>query len=307
MGVALLIENKGMKKYLFSLLILLSFTGAEASQELTLYFIPSPVGMDWTSPSSLARSALMNKISFKPRFMGHVFVELKCANEHELTGMVGKNFDYLNQLLVNQRGLGILFHSFDGQLENKEDIEKELSEYYKTGHANFLKVILNENQCERALTYLKEYRKQNVGRHYGLANRPRHGEGAGCSAFGASFLDVLNLIDEDMRQSWSQTVNIPLEYAGPPLKEEGVNLLSVMLNAGSWAKENEKHQKLTFWDPDRMHQWITKKAATNSQNYTVIKNQNSVGIVIDKSHVPAPEEPIWLQKVGADGKTVVKE
>lgn len=295
-----------MKKYLLSLFILLTFSAAEASQELTLYFIPSPVGMDWTSPSSLARSALMNRISLKPRFMGHVFVELKCGTEHELTGMVGKNFDYLNQLLVNQRGLGILFHSFDGQLENKKDIEQELTGYYKTGHVNFLKVMLNENQCKRALTYLKEYRNQDVGRYYGLANRPRHGEGAGCSAFGASFLDVLNLIDEDMRASWSQTVNIPLEYAGPPLKEEGVNLLAVMINAGSWARENEKHQKLTFWDPDRMHQWVQKKAGAKNQSYTVTKNQNSVGIVIDKSHVPAPEEPIWLQKIDVDG-TVVKD
>lgn len=299
-----LIENKDMKKYLVSLLIFISLATAEAAHELTLYMIPSPEGMDWSSPSSLAKSALLNRISMRPRFMGHVFVDLKCGSVHELTGMVGKNFDYLNQLLVNQKGLGILYHSFDGQLEKKEDITKELSEYFETGHVNFLKVILNENQCQRALTYLKEYRNQDVGRYYGLANRPRHGEGAGCSAFGTSFLDVLNLIDEDMRQSWSHTVNIPLEYAGPPLREEGVSLFTVMFNAGSWAKENEKHQKLTFWDPDRMHEWVKSKAKTENQNYTVTKIQNSVGIVMDKSHVPAPEEPIWLQKIAVDGKTL---
>ncbi len=132
-----------MNKYLFPLLILLSITSARAAQELTLYFIPSPVGMDWSSPSALAKSALMNRISMKPRFMGHVFVELKCGSEHELTGMVGKNFDYLNQLLVNQRGLGILYHSFEGQLENKDAITEELAGYLKTGHVNFLKVLLN--------------------------------------------------------------------------------------------------------------------------------------------------------------------
>lgn len=279
------------------LLTLLFASKISLANELTLYIVPSPVGMDWTTPSSLAQSAFKNRISFKPRFMGHVFVELKCGPTHELTGMVGKNFDYLNQLLVNQRGLGILYHSFDGQLEEKEDILKELSEYFKTGHTNFLKILLNENQCQRALSYLKEYRSQNVGRYYGLANRPRHGEGAGCSAFGTSFLDVLNLIDEDMRESWSQTVNIPLELAGPPLREEGVSLLSVMFNSGSWAKEEEKHQKLTFWDPDRMFSWVKSKAAKQHQSYTVSKMVNSVGIVMDKSHIPAPEEPIWQQEI----------
>ncbi len=159
----------------------------------------------------------------------------------------------------------------------------------------------------RAITYLKEYKIQNVGRYYGLANRPRYGEGAGCSAFGVSFLDVLNLVDEDMRLSWSQTVNIPLEFAGPPLRDESVSLLKVILNAGSWAKESEEHQKLTFWDPDRMHQWIQEKAASKNQNYTVTKNQNAVGIIMDKSFIPAPEEPIWLQKIDVDGKTVVKD
>lgn len=279
------------------LLTLLLYSGFTFANELTLYIIPSPAGMDWSTPSSLAQSAFKNRISFKPRFMGHVFVELQCGKTHELTGMVGKNFDYLNQLLVNQRGLGILYHSFEGQLEEKEDIQKELAEYFKTGHTNFLKIILNEQQCSRALTYLQEYRSQNVGRYYGLANRPRHGEGAGCSAFGTSFLDVLNLIDEDMREGWSQTVNIPLELAGAPLTEKSVSLLSVMFNSGSWAKENEKHQKLTFWDPDRMFAWVKNKAAKQHQSYTVSKIENSLGIVMDKSHIPSPEEPIWLQEI----------
>lgn len=287
-------ENNLMKILLLAVLLISKLSLAN---ELTLYMVPSPVGMDWSTPSSLAKSAFQNRISFKPRFMGHVFVELKCGTTHELTGMVGKSFDYLNQLLVNQKGLGILYHSFEGQLEEKKDIQKELSEYFKTGHTNFLKILLNDQQCSRALTYLKEYRAQNVGRYYGLANRPRHGEGAGCTAFGTSFLDVLNLIDEDMRENWSQTVNIPLELAGSPLTQESVSLIKIMFNAGSWAKENEKHQKLTFWDPDRMFAWVKNKAAKPHQSYAVTKIQNSVGIVMDKSHIPAPEEPIWQQEI----------
>lgn len=291
-----------MKKLLLLSLLFASEIHANTLNELTLHFIPSPVGMDWSSPSSLAKSALKNRISFKPRFIGHVFVELKCGTTHELTGMAGKKFDYLNQLLVEQKGLGILFHSFEGGLEDKEKIEPELKEFQKNGYSNFVSFKLNDNQCQRASQYLKEYREKNVGRHYGLANRPRMGEGAGCTAFGVSFVDVLNILDQDMKEAWSQTVNIPLEFAGPPLKEEGVGLFKVMFNAGSWAKENEKHQKLTFWDPDRMHSWVKLKAEKKVGEYEIVKSQNSVGVVIDKSHFPVPVEPIWMQQLNPENK-----
>ncbi len=263
--------------------------------------------MDWSTPSMLAKSALVNRISMKPRFIGHVFVELKCGASHELTGMVGKNFDYLNQLLVEQKGLGILFHSFEGTLEEKEKIEPELKKFKDEGYSNFVSFLLNDGQCTRAMTYLKEYRKKNVGRHYGLANRPRMGEGAGCTAFGASFPDVLNILDQEMKEAWSLSINIPLEFAGPPLKEEGVSIFKIMFNAGEWAKENQKHQKLMFWDPDRMHRWVKLKASKKVGDYKIVKDGKADGVVFDKKHFPVPMEPIWMQQVsrGGDGKVKV--
>lgn len=262
------------------------------ASELTLYFIPSPVGIDWTTPSTLALSAAKNKLTFKPHFMGHVWVEMKCGTDHELTGMVGKNFDYFNQVVLKQRGLGVLFHSFDGRLEDKKDILEEMEGYHKNGGMNFARFVITDTQCQRIQQYLKEYRQKNVGKYYGLVNRPRFGEGSGCSAFGASFLDVLNLIDEDIRKSWSQTVNIPLEFAGPPLRNEGVNILSLMMNAREWAKENEKHQKLTFWSPDLMYSWVQKKSAAKG-DWKVVTTGQTVGVVFDRTQAPAANEPIW--------------
>lgn len=296
-------DNEKMKKIILLTLLFASQTWAN---ELTLHFIPSPEGMDWSSPSKLAKSALMNRISLKPRFIGHVFVELKCGTKHDLTGMIGKKFDYLNQLLLEQKGLGILYHSFEGGLEEKEKIEPELKEFQKEGYSNFVSFLLNENQCQRVSTYLKEYREKNVGRHYGLANRPRMGEGAGCTAFGVSFPDVLNILDQEMKEAWSQTVNIPLEYAGPPLNKEGVSLFKVMFKAEEWAKDNEKHQKLMFWDPDKMHSWVKLKASKKVGDYSIVKSVKSVGVVFDKRHFPVPMEPIWTQQVlTKDGKAEV--
>lgn len=282
---------------------------AQIPNQLTLYFIPSPVGMDWSTPANLAWSALKNRISFQSRFMGHVFVELECGNEKQLTGMVGRNFDYLNQLLINGRGLAVMYHSFDGSLEEKDKVLTEIKELSETGERlNFVRFNLNENQCARAVTYLKEYREKNVGRYYGLANRPLYAEGAGCSAFGASFAEVTGVLDTDLTEAWSHTVNIPLAFAGPPLKEESVNLLKVMMNASSWAKENEPHQKLKFWSPDHMFAWVNKKikASATEKQFTVAQIGKSQGIVFDKSHMPAPAGPIWQQHLDPNIKTTTK-
>lgn len=286
-------------KTLILFLIFYTFQSmASNSNQLTLYFIPSPLGLDWTTPSTLAKTAVKNRLSLKSRFMGHVFVELDCNGEKDLTGMVGKRFDYLTQLLINNRGLGVLFHSFDGGLEEKADVEAEIKDLAQNGdRLNFVRFKLNDDQCKRAQTYLKEYREKNVGRYYGLANRPLYGEGSGCSAFGASFVEVTGLVDQEIKDSWSQTVNIPMEFAGPPLKQEGVNFLKLMMNASRWAKDGELHRKLMFWSPDRMFQWVQSKVAhsNNTTLYKTVQLNQAKGIEFDKSYLPAPAGPIWQQ------------
>lgn len=270
-----------------------------AQNQLTLYFIPSPKGMDWSSPAKLAWSALKNKLSFQPHFMGHVFVDFQCGQDRQVTGMIGKKFDYLNQVLVRGSGLGIFFHSFEGKLEDKDEVIAELGEYFKNGGLNFARYLLNDGQCARISEYLKVYREKNVGRFYGLANRPRFGEGAGCSAFGASFLDVLGILDQDVKDAWSHSVNIPMEFAGPPLKDESVNILKLMLNAGKWADAKQDHKKIFFWDPDRMYKWTEEMIAKPGAQYKVMSLEKTRGVVIDKSHLPAPGGPIWLQHTEA--------
>lgn len=279
----------------FIFLGLFSSTIWASKQELTLYFIPSPQGIDWSSPTNLAFSTLKNVLSFKPRFMGHVFVELKCQDQHELTGMAAQNLDYLNQLLIQEKGLGILYHGFEGRLEDKNTSQKELQEFLKNGKASFTRFELSPSQCQRAMNYLDEYRKNNVQRYYGLAHRPRYGEGAGCSAFGVSFLEVLNILDQEMKESWSESINIPLKFAGSPLTDNRISFLNLLLNAHSWAKEGESSQRLTFWSPDKMHEWVLKKVKLKQASYQVLKIENASGVLFNKSHFPAPEGPIWLQ------------
>jgi hypothetical protein len=291
-------ENGEMKKLMLLLTLLSSNIMADTKPKLTLYFIPSPLGMDWSTPANLAMSALKNRLSFQSRFMGHVFVEVQCGGEKQLTGMVGKRFDYLNQLLIESRGLAVLYHSFAGGLEEKVNVEEEIKELSEDGERiNFVSFHLNQGQCDRVSQYLKEYREKDVGRYYGLANRPLYAEGAGCSAFGASFLEVAGVMDLDIKDAWSQTVSIPLKFAGPPLTTEKVNLLKLMTSGSSWATPKEPHKNLMFWSPDRMFSWVKEKVsiAKDDKNFQVVELGKARGILYDKSHLPSPSGPIWQQ------------
>ncbi|WPU63334.1 hypothetical protein [Peredibacter starrii] len=282
-----------MKNLIFTALLLSGSSWAK--NEMTLFFKPSPKGYDWSSPSAVLKSAVKNKLSFDSRFMGHVFVELKCGDQYELTGMSGKSLDPVTQLMVNQRGLGILYHSFEGELEKSQDLKDELNSLLSEGKVTFTKFLLNDGQCKRTTQYLNEYREKNVGRYYGLANRPRYGEGSGCSAFGVSFLEVAGVMEQEMKDSWSQSIYIPLELAGPPVTDEGVSLFKVLTHGDKWATDKEKHKLLTFWNPDKMNDWVKKKIELKQTYYSVEKNQMAQGVVFDKTNLPAPMGPIWLQ------------
>lgn len=285
-----------MKK-LLSIILFFSFNlKAATNHHLTLYFIPSPIGIDWSTPANLAWSALKNKISLQSRFMGHVFIEVQCDSQRDMAGMTSSKFDYIKQVVFEGRGLGVLYHSFEGKIEDPKDIEKEIQELAEDGkRLNFAKFLLNPGQCQRALTYMKEYREKNLGKYYGLVNRPLYGEGSGCSAYGASFLEVTGLLDDEIKKAWSNSVRIPVEFAGPPLRNEKVNILSLMFNAGRWALEKEPHHLLSFWSPDQMYQWVVQKVEKSQQDktYMVDSIQMAKGVVYDKSHLESPVGPIW--------------
>lgn len=181
-------------------------------------------------------------------------------------------------------------------------LKQKKNEYLKNGGMNFIRFVLNEGQCTRATQYLSEFRKNNVGRNYGLAHRPRHAEGAGCSAFAVSFPDVLNVMDQEMKEAWIDEVKIPMELLGPPKSDQGVSILK-LFSADNWAIENEKHEVLRFWNPDKIYNYINNKVTKPMNGYKVTKLENISGIEFDKSHLPVPLEPIWQQQIDPKDKT----
>lgn len=262
---------------------------------LTLFFTPSPLGFNWSSPRSLAISAVKNKLTLKKRFMGHVYIGLKgtlsSGEEIEfVTGMKAKKLNAVPLIFFKGYGLGVLFHSFDGHLESKEDIWPEMQNLAKKGDLTFAHFKLPANAIDHLYRYYKEYKENDIGRYYGFVNRPLFGEGSGCSAFGASFLTTLGLMNDELKKSWSDTIKIPLDLAGPPVSTSRVNFFKILLNGKSWAQE-KPYQQLDFWDPDKMHRWVL----TNYQNKTFPLDNwyNAKGISLDYEQARPDLTGIW--------------
>jgi len=266
---------------------------------LTLFFIPSPYPIDWSSPKNLLASQIKNQLSGKDRKLGHVNVHLSCKNqEDQLTGMASNNLNSKTQLIIHGSGMGILWHSFAGKVEDKHELMQELPKYIEQERLSYLKIKISDSNCQKLNTYLKEYRQNNVGRNYGLYNRPRYGEGAGCSAFGASFLDIANILGDESKM-WMSELLVPEKLLGPPIRDRYVGLWEVYF-AEKWANPNEPHEKIVFWEPDKMYQWLieTRSAilkAPEGAKFKIADIAGAPGLKIDLSFIEANDSPIWIQ------------
>lgn len=265
---------------------------------LTLYYIPSPFGIDWTSPTSLARSIIKNKFGFKKRFMGHVNIELEYSDGTSsfLTGISGNTKSSPKLLLKDGMGLGILYHSYDGGLEDEKELNVELGKYFNKGNKsiNFSRYKINLEAANRIEKYLSIIKEKNLDRYYGLINNPLRGEGSGCSAFGASFLRVAGIMTDEYQKNCSHNVTLPSNLCGSPLRKNKVNFLKMLTNQYNWGDPEIDHT-LHFWDPDLMHTWVQKKLTEHNQNsdFKIVNIDNSKGIEYDCTQIPCPKGDIF--------------
>lgn len=264
--------------------------------QLTLLYIPSPFGLNWKSPSQLARTIILNKYSLQARFMGHVNIDIKFINnrgekEHILTGMVAANLNAVPLLLKKKIGLGILWHSFPGRLETKEELIAEHDIYKKTGkRLNFMRWNISHKAAQKLADYYEYYKQNQIDKFYGLVNSPLHGEGSGCSAFGASFLSTAGLLDEEFIKNCSMTVKAPLRLIGPPITNNKPNFIKLALSNSSWAKEDEEYKEIFFWDPDLMFHYTNRLIKENNGKYKIVHDGNSKGIEYEYQNAREDDE-----------------
>ncbi|MCO4793242.1 MAG: hypothetical protein KC493_06010 [Bacteriovoracaceae bacterium] len=297
---------------LILLLCLLFSTTVQASDFLTLHIIRSPKGLDWSTPKSLARTVVGNALSPKNRMIGHVAVEINCEatkNEeaiHEFTGMSNQDSSvYSKQLLFKGIGFGVIFDTYAGRLENsselKAEIEKKMNKKKKKNRYAFVKHFISSKTCRRLASYLSEYRSLGYGEYYGLPLDPLKREGAGCSAFGVSFLQVGGLMRKEFHENWSYNLNVPAGLIGGKFHPEDdidkvsfFKLYFLKKSKNQWAKESEEHKKIFFWDPDTMYRWVMKRV--QNMDYpaaSISRTGESYGLIFQSSDVATPSGAFW--------------
>lgn len=286
--------------------MILATQQVHAMNTFTLYAFKSSTGINWSSPKSLAASVVKNEalsyLNGNKRLLGHVAVKIKCGERELMTAMTSRAGETKRVVLKKHAGLGVLFHIFPGQLENAKILNPEIAKKRKNGRVHSMTYIIDDRACDLMFGHYENFIKNGGQHNYGFPVDTLAGEGAGCSAFGVSFLQAAKIADEEQLKGWSGEVWVPEKYIGPysnekyteagqepyPQIEGGsdVKLIPLIAKPGKtkWARPKEPGAKfLKFFDPDTMHSWIETKAKnwTTSSTYQKRVFNKSIDLVFD--------------------------
>jgi|GEM_PF-857216 len=298
---------------------------------VTLYVIPPPNKLSWDSPRDITKTALLSSLNSGFHPIGHVTVKVECSfkgqNISFWTGMTSSvdNPSDNDLLLRDKLGLGIFYYAYQGYLESGAEIQTDVLKAKEEINRLFtLKFLINDQHCERIQNYFNEYKANQVDKIYGLVYRPRFREGAGCTAYAVSFLEVAGLMEAEFLLYWSKNVRVPTDLIGDVGKEIPITQLLTASLSSRWAKENEDHRKLHFYDTSFFYEWAkdinklkrlpagisrdeeaknewhkyvrTKKPAPGRDPDRHLTRSNGFfGLIIDRREWIASDEPLWFK------------
>lgn len=230
---------------------------------LELFVIPSPRGFDWSSPRGLLFSLRNYLIRSRNHKIGHAMVVLK-KNEQAVvaTGMTGEtNWQVIWDLVVNWRGLDVLFRIFRGRLEQHEFVLRDIEKHKANGHIKQMQFPLNQAQFERCLQHLEDWCERGRYRNYGLAFDALTLTGASCTSYAMGYLKVAGLLNDEHERQWVRTVQIPKRYLSTSKRPLGFfKLLFLFVTEGRWGSSSQQDfQTLRFWDPDLICRWLQRR------------------------------------------------
>lgn len=278
------------------------------ADSVTLHLFRSPLGINWSNPWSMTFSALKNSLADtdgKRAFaISHVFVEINCEStgEHIFRGQTSTDDSNERELIFKEKyGMGVMFHTYKGKFEKDEAILKDLVSYEGSERRGSFTALIKPSTCQRMLRYTQEYEDRGYGNIYsGLQADPLKGEGAGCSAFGVSYLRIGGLM-ESFTSEWQNIVNVPKRFIGGPLTGKKVNILKILTHPAAQWSNKEPHIHLEAWNPEKMLSWVQKThdliengGVLNGYQSTIDSVGESKSLTIDLTHKPTPDGPFWL-------------
>jgi hypothetical protein len=198
-------------------------------------------------------------------------------------------------------GLLILFKNFTGRFQTSAEVDDDLKQRLANGHIAFVRFGISAGACRRVLAFIHGFEERKANLKYGLAARPRHAEGGGCSAFSMSAVEVAGVMEPAFRTHWSFNVNVPEALIGaPPTKR--VSLLKIADDTAPWATAGQPHRPLFGWDPTLAFHWIVEAAGRAAKGERVLQEPvavehrgKAVGLIVDRRTAPVPTDPIFFK------------
>ncbi len=290
----------------FSLFLI--FSSAAFADSITLHLLRSPLGINWKSPFTMTISALKNSLAYTQgrRAFGisHVFVEVSCdsTGERIFRGQTSTDDSNERELIFKEKyGMGVMFHTYKGKYEKDSDILKDLSSYEGSPRRGAFKALISPATCQRMLRYADEYERLGFGQIYsGLQADPLKGEGAGCSAFGISFLRIGGILEPFMK-NWQNVIDVPKRFIGGPLTGKEVHILKILKRPQAKWSSKEPHIHLEAWNPEKMHDWVEKTydefikdEYQGSYLLEVEKLGKSKTVIVDLTDRKTPTGSFWM-------------
>lgn len=274
---------------------------------LTVYVIPSKVKYDWSSPHTLYKSFIKNYtknlFSKKNYVLGHAFVDLHPVEPDGriFTGMRSVSKKEQKELIYKKHyGLSILGCDMAGRLESQEELAEKIEYFAGRGQLGYIAFLISDAAADRLADFFREYKLSHdcdtcPEIRYGGAFYPRyHGEGAGCSAFVISFMEIAGLLADEF-SNWLISIDIPMSLIGGPYNNEQEVKLKDIRKEKTWADTGkEKYEHLEMFDPTLMYEWISDKYHTgtigDSLKVTPVALDKAKGIIVDCRQQPLPTE-----------------
>ena len=279
----------GFKKLYLLLCFLFFVPFISNGQTLTLYSFPPPHPYNWHSPHSLLVSTIRNyyaKAKYQPRRMlGHMVIELKKDTVVFLTGMVSDEIADLKNSILNEKiGLGVLFKLVKGHLEETSQVQSELRTRTKLAEAAFISFKISDSTYRYLLSFIDSFKLRGYDSLYNGFNMPRAGKGSGCTAFGISFLELINALLPEYSDKWAVHINVPEKLIGDKLNQRKVSIRRILFSF-RWAGKAQAYRKLILYEPYLIYSWVNNiwKTEQNKpgRKYEFIQAGGARGVLVD--------------------------
>ena len=225
-------------------------------------------------------------------------IELKKDTSILLTAMaIDEMTEFRKSILKDKIGLAVLFKLVAGHMEETAEVQTELIYRTQQSRAAFISFKITDSAYHYLKLYIDSFKLKCYDLLYNGLNRPRAGEGSGCTAFGISFLELINALSPEYTDKWAVKVNVPEKLIGDSATKKRVSVWRIFFSF-SWARKNKPSRLLTLYEPWLIYKWINRawddEQKTPGGKYQLKKLGGAKGIEMD-CRACMPKLPMFVK------------